>query len=236
MVPGEFSRRAVAGDSGSPGGIRLIVAEGQSFFAARITESVSNAIVAGLNTTIKERCWTAEAEMGPKVQTALKDIRGAVGRLREGACTLAGAGDQLADGAGRLKGGINQVHAGTLKLSRGVGELKAGVVQAVDGIGKLRDGIVQLNLAAPGASQLVPLNRGVEQLTGGIVTLASGCTALAEGSRSAATGAKRLSEGAGDLHKNVAASWLSPTTPTMSKGSSELSAGLSGTISEHDNP
>jgi putative membrane protein len=231
VMPKGLSRRAVEGKPGQSGQIKLIISEGQSFFAARISENLGNALAATLTTSIQEKRWSTVAEMGPQLQKALKDIKSALNRLKNGAKTLAESQDQFAEGASRLHDGINQSVAGAKTLSLGAKDLHSGVSMLVDGVAKVRDGIVQLEAAAPGETQLLPLSKGVVQLVEGTSKLASASRMLSDGSRTAASSAAQLADGTGQLRRSVTGSWLSPTAlkegvKALSEGSDKLSIGI----------
>jgi putative membrane protein len=232
VMPKDLSKRAATGIGGKPGQIKLIISEGQSFFASRISENLGNTLAMTLTTSIHEKRWIALAEIGPKIKTALGEIKSALSRLNSGAQTLADSEDQLVKGSSQLNEGIDQSHTGAKALSQGAKDLHIGVALLVDGISMVRDGLVQLNTAVPGEAQLLPLSKGIIQLTEGTSKLASASRALSDGSQTAALSAVRLSEGTDQLKRAVIGNWLSPSTlkegvKTLSEGSDKLTIGIS---------
>jgi len=205
ILPKDFSAMALAGSGGKTGKIKLIVSEGQSAFTSKMAESAAAAMSASMNVLIQEKRWAAVGALGPKVGSALGDIKGAVGTIRNGAHSLAEGEDGAADGARRLEAGLAQARTGaealaigSSRLNEGAGRLAAGSASARDGAAALAAGTATL-AASVAANKLAP-----KELKTGSKQLAEGGSQVSEGVSSVADGAGALSAGAAELSSNAA--------------------------------
>lgn len=224
VLDGDFSREALAGTGGRTGKIRLVVSEGQSAFTSKMAESAANAIAASMNALIQEKRWTAAGALGPKVGTALGQIKGAVGAIRDGARGLAEGEDRALDGTRRLEAGLSQASAGARALAAGAGRLRDGAGQLSAACAAARDGAKALAAGAATLNESVAANKlAPKELKSGTKQLAEGSGKLAAGSESLAEGAKSLGAGASELAAN--ADRLPEGLASLESGAGQLAEG-----------
>ena len=160
-IPADFSRKALAGSSAEHGLLHLYSAEGTSYFASRVSASVTDKVAAGLNRQLGDSRWDKVQKALVKVEQGFRDIRRAAGQLKNGADGLVDGSAKLSSGANRLAAGTLSAASGSQQLAQGATELSGGVGQLTGGVTRLSGGVRQLSAAAPGpASTQAAARRG----------------------------------------------------------------------------
>lgn len=223
--PADFSRRAVNGASSEHGLLHLYTAEGTSFFASRVGQSVAKTITVNINASLGTNRWEVVQTRLGEVQQGFRDMKKAVGQLRDGAVNLSDGAGRLASGAASLTDGTAEVARGARALSGGADKLASGVNRSAVGTVKLSDALRRLEAAAPGETQLAPLRKGTAQLAQGAGKLAGGLDQLSAGAQKLGSGAGQLAAGAAKV--NAGTGRLAVQAPKLAEGLGQLQAGAS---------
>jgi putative membrane protein len=222
-LPADFSGRAIAGSSSEHGLLRLYSAEGTSYFAGRVGNTLAASIAGQLNERLGTNRWDTVQTSLAQVQQGFADLRAGAAKLKDGAATLATGTGQLRTGAASLASGAARVSSGSTQLRTGAQSLSGGVSHLTAGVAGLAGGVRRLAAQAPGEAQLQPLLTGAASLARGSADLSAGLGQLSAWATSLSSGAKTLNAGAGQA--DAGAGQLAAQLPGLASGVTQLQDG-----------
>lgn len=209
-IPVDFSQKAIAGNSGQYGMLKLYSSEGSNYFASRVGTSFADKLATSLNKKLSETRWESVKKAFTDVQKGFSDVKTATGKLRGGADQLQTGLEKVTVGSKNLAGGLKQAKVGSDQLAQGASGVSSGVVRLTQGAGALEQGLRKMDQAMPKESDLLALTKGAQQLGVGLTGLSDGlkeinggAIQLSKGSNSAAKGFVQTQQGLQRLAKQL---------------------------------
>ena len=223
-IPGDFSQRALPGETRGAAKLTLYTSEGNNYTSAGFARRFAPEVAQRVNTMLAEARWDLVLSTAAGSQRNLDSLRAALGDLHKGAA-------ELQSGLGRAREGSRQAAAAGDAAVESAQRLRAGAVQVADGTQQLGGGIRQVASSLRGLEARLPAESELASLRQGALSLAQGQQEMLRGMEALGSGAQRL-EGA-LLQMRTAADetplfggWVVEAVTPISSGARELSAGL----------
>ena len=192
IIPPEFSRQAVPGETAGAAKLIVYTSEGNDYFASAFARRFAPEVAARVNAMLNEARWSLVLDTAAGSQKSLEALRQSLAEMSSGSA-------ELRDGLGKAREGTQSLVRGSVRAAPALDRLEAGSHSAAETAAQLAGGIRQLNGNLRAIDSRRPPDAEMQALRSGARTLSEAHRELGRNLETAQAGAVRLEEGLSTL-------------------------------------